>query len=140
MTVLIIDGQGGNIGKQLAARLREEFPSLTLHGVGTNSIATSNMLKGGVDTAATGENAVSVACRGADIIVGPVGIVIADSLMGEVTPAMARDVGQSPAVKILVPMNRCDTLVAGIGGSTVSELITDAVEKVGQVIAKRSRT
>ena len=130
MTILIVDGQGGNIGRQLALRFKEVFPNATLHAVGTNSTAAANMLKGGADTAATGENAVIVACRRADVIVGPVGIAIADSLMGEVTPKMANAVGGSGCPKVLIPMNRCDTLIAGISEGSVSHLLADAVEKV----------
>ena len=93
MNILVIDGQGGNIGRQLVKMICEKLPQANLTAVGTNSIATANMLKGGAVNAATGENAVIVGCRHADIIVGPVGIVIADALLGEVTPAMAAAVG-----------------------------------------------
>ena len=96
--VLIIDGQGGRIGKQLAEAIGQD-PRIELTAAGTNSAATVNMMKGGVRTAATGENAVVVGCRRADIIAGPIGIVIADALMGEVTPRMAAAVGQSLAKK-----------------------------------------
>src|SRR5699024_9961028 len=86
MTILVIDGQGGKLGRQLVKAISERFPQEELVAVGTNSAATANLLKGGAQRGATGENAVLVACRRADIIVGPVGIVVADSLMGEVTP------------------------------------------------------
>ncbi|MBQ6145707.1 MAG: DUF3842 family protein, partial [Clostridia bacterium] len=98
MDILIIDGQGGNLGRQLTRRLREALPQADITAVGTNSTATENMLKGGADRAATGENAVAVNARRAKIIAGPLGIVIADALLGEVTPAMARAVGSSDAV------------------------------------------
>lgn len=130
MKILIIDGQGGNIGSRMAKLLLERIPDCKLRAVGTNSIATANMLKAGVAEGATGENAAKVGCLWADVIAGPVGIVIADSLMGEVTAELAKAVGQSRAVRVLVPMNRCDTLVAGVADLSVSELIEDAVKKI----------
>ena len=89
----------------------------------------------GGDAADSGENAVIVGCRWADVIVGPIGIVIADALMGEVTPAMAAAVGQSSAVRVLVPLNKCETLVAGADKLTASELLSDAVEKIKKIAA-----
>ena len=133
MKILIIDGQGGNLGCRLAKMIAEQIPSADLQIVGTNSIATANMMKSGVTAAATGENAVIVGCRRADVIVGPIGIVIADALMGEVTPAMAAAVGQSSAVRVLVPLNKCETLVAGADKLTASELLSDAVEKIKKI-------
>ena len=134
MTVLIVDGQGGRLGKQLVKEVRERFPQLPLIAVGTNSMATESMLKAGADRAATGENAVVVACRKADIIVGPVGIVIADALLGEVTPAMAKAVGQSDAVRILLPSDKCDTFIAGVGSTGMSALVEDAMEKLASLL------
>lgn len=130
MTVLIVDGQGGRLGKQLVKEVRERFPQLPLMAVGTNSMATESMLKAGADRAATGENAVVVACRKADVIVGPIGMVIADALLGEVTPAMATAVGQSGAARILLPSDKCETLIAGIGGQSMADLIRDAMDKL----------
>ena len=130
MDILIIDGQGGNLGRQLTRRLREALPQARITVVGTNSTATENMLKGGADRAATGENAVVVNVRRAKIIAGPLGIVIADALLGEVTPAMAMAVGSSDAVRVLIPMNRCDTLVAGVGEKPMGELVEDAVGRI----------
>jgi len=136
MDILIIDGQGGNLGRQLAKRLKEALPRADITAVGTNSTATENMLKGGADRAATGENAVIVNARRAKVIVGPLGIVIADALLGEVTPAMARAVGQSDAVRILIPMNRCETLVAGVAERPMGELIEDAVGRIVGLLQK----
>ena len=96
------------------------------------------MLKAGAARAATGENAVAVACRRADVIVGPVGMVIADALLGEVTPVMAEAVGLSGAVRILLPSDKCDTLIAGIGGQGMSALIADAMDKLGVVLAQKT--
>ena len=136
MDILIIDGQGGNLGRQLTRKLKETMPQADVTVVGTNSTATENMLKGGADRAATGENAVVVNARRAKVIAGPLGIVIADALLGEVTPAMARAVGSSDAVRVLVPMNRCDTLVAGVGEKPMGELIDDAVGKIVTLFQK----
>ena len=136
MDILIIDGQGGNLGRQLTRRLREALPQADITAVGTNSTATENMLKGGADRAATGENAVVVNARRAKIIAGPLGIVIADALLGEVTPAMARAVGRSAAVRVLIPMNRCDTLVAGVAEKPMGELMDDAVGKIVALLRK----
>ena len=136
MDILIIDGQGGNLGRQLTRRLKEALPGADITAVGTNSTATENMLKGGADRAATGENAVVVNARRAKVIAGPLGIVIADALLGEVTSAMATAVGQSDAVRVLVPMNRCDTLVAGVEEKPMGELIEDAVGRIVALLQK----
>ena len=103
MNVLVIDGQGGGLGRQLVAALSAQCPDIRLVAVGTNSVAAQAMHKAGAQRAATGENAVVVNCRNADIIVGPIGILAADSLMGEITPAMAVAIGQSNAKKLLLP-------------------------------------
>ena len=130
MRFLVIDGQGGRLGKSLIEEIRKEFPGEEIMAVGTNATAASTMLKAGADEAATGENPVVVACRRADVIIGPIGIVIADSLLGEVTPKMAIAVAQSGAVRILIPMNRRDNLVAGVGSLSIAELAADAVRKL----------
>ena len=100
MNILVIDAQGGGVGKQLVAALKKALPQAEVAAVGTNSAATAAMLRAGADHAATGENAVKVGCRRADLIIGPVGIAIADSLWGEITPAMALAVGQSAARRL----------------------------------------
>jgi hypothetical protein len=96
--------------------------------VGTNAIATAAMIKAGAKAGATGENPVLVACRTADVIVGPIGILAADSLMGEITPAMAVAVGQSSAKKLLLPVNHCNNIVAGVKDLPLSKLMDEAVE------------
>lgn len=134
MHILVIDGQGGNIGRQLVKMIAQRFPQAQLTAVGTNSSATANMMKGGASAGATGENAVKVGCRKADIIVGPLGIVVADSLLGEVTAEMAVAVARSEAVKILIPLNRCDNLVAGVGEISTAQLLEDAMEKISVLL------
>lgn len=126
--ILVIDGQGGKIGKLLVEEIKKNIPNVSIIAVGTNSIATSSMIKGGADKAATGENPVISACRYADAIVGPIGIVIADSLMGEVTPKMSEAVGQSKAIKILIPINKCENLIVGIKDMSTGEMISEAVK------------
>lgn len=133
MNILVIDGQGGGIGRQLISSLKAARPIDTLIAVGTNSAATSAMLKAGADDAATGENAVIVNCRNADVIVGPVGIAIADSLMGEITPAMAKAVGQSRAKRILIPLNRCNTWIAGVNDLTAGYLIQCVIDELARL-------
>lgn len=134
--ILVIDGQGGQLGSQIVKALIAKFPGITVTAIGTNATATSAMLKAGASMAATGENPVIVACRKADIIIGPIGIVIADALMGEVTPAMAVAVGQADAARILIPMNKCENLVAGVSNLSTSVLIQDAVAKVGLLLGE----
>jgi hypothetical protein len=128
--IIVIDGQGGNIGKQLVKRIREELPDAYIRAVGTNSTATGNMLKAGADEAATGENAVVVAAKQADIITGPIGIIVPDALLGEVTVTMAKAVSDSKAVKVLIPMNKCDIMIAGVQDKSISELIETAIRQI----------
>ena len=138
MNVIIIDGQGGQLGSRLVKEITERFENINLTAIGTNAIATSAMLKAGAQNAATGENSVIVACRKADVIIGPVGIVIADSLLGEITDKTAAAVGRADAVRILIPMNKCDNLVAGVAAQSTGALIEDAVKKLGDILSDRS--
>ena len=128
MTILVIDAQGGGVGRQLISAIREKLPEADVMAVGTNTVATAAMLKAGATHAATGENAVVVACRKADFILGPVGIVIADSLYGEITPAMALAVAQSAAKRILLPFNHCDNIIAGMSDFNMNTLVQSAVK------------
>ena len=130
MKVVIIDGQGGRLGQLLAEAITKENLNCELAAIGTNSIATSAMLKGGAKQGATGENPVIVACRDADIIIGPVAIISADSLLGEITPAMAVAIGQSRAVKLLIPVSHCNNQVVGTKPMTMSEAVGETVEKL----------
>ena len=138
--IVVIDGQGGRIGAQLISELRCEieksqktiFAEIT--AVGTNSLATAAMLKSAPDNGATGENPVVVACKDADILIGPIGITVADSLYGEVTPKMAVAVGQSPARRLLIPVNKCDSEVIGAGSFTLGELISATVKRVLELL------
>ena len=126
MNVLVIDGQGGGLGKQLVAALSTQCPVARLTAVGTNSLAANAMRKAGAPRAATGENAVVVNCRSADIIVGPIGIVVADALLGEITPAMATAVCQSHAMRVLIPVNHCENYIVGVPEQPISDLVAAA--------------
>lgn len=132
--ILVIDGQGGQMGSQIIKEIAGRLKNVQITAVGTNATAAANMLKAGAHQAATGENPVVVACRKADVIIGPIGIVIADSLLGEVTLKMAAAVGQADAVRILIPVNRCDNLVAGVSGQSLSVLLQDAIGKLCRVL------
>ena len=131
MEILVIDGQGGGLGRAVVAALKSHFPEAVINAAGTNSQATKEMLKAGALHAATGENPVAVMARSADIIIGPIGIVIADSMYGEVTPKMAVSVSQARAKRILIPVNLCDNIVVGVPDTSLSAMIdgvTKAVE------------
>ena len=128
MNVVVIDGQSGRMGQMFIERATAANLPCQIIAVGTNAIATSAMLKAGAEAGATGENPVLVACRTADVIVGPIGILAADSLMGEITPTMAVAIGRSDAKKLLLPVNHCNNLVAGTQALSLSRLMDEAVE------------
>ena len=134
MNIVIIDGQGGQLGAQLVKEVLTQFPDVNLTAIGTNAAATASMLKAGAKNAATGENPVTVACRKADVIIGPIGIVIADSLLGEVTEKMALSIARADASRILIPMNKCENLIAGVPTLNTAALIADAIAKLRNII------
>jgi hypothetical protein len=137
MKLLVIDGQGGKMGRAIVEQLKKELPEQEITAIGTNSIATSTMLKAGADMGATGENPVIFNCKDADIVIGPIGIIAANSLLGEVTPSMAAAISSSKAVKILIPINKCNVYVAGIKDLTLSEYVKAAVEQAKELISKK---
>ena len=134
MNVVIIDGQGGRLGRMLVEEIIAAGYDCRLTAVGTNSIATAAMLKAGAAAGATGENPVLVAAREADVILGPLGLLVADSLLGEITPAMARAVGQSRAVRLLLPVNMCNNRVVGVGDHSFAELVRCAVSELAALL------
>lgn len=146
MKIVVIDGQGGRMGSLLIEKLKAsslfadisgtQKQDVTLIAIGTNSIATAAMLRSGADAGATGENPVLVNCRDADIIAGPIGILAADSLLGEITPAMATAIGQSSAEKVLLPVNKCCHHIAGVKDLPLQELIAEAVEIIAKLAVK----
>ncbi len=134
--LLIIDGQGGKLGRQLVERVRARVPDADIACVGTNVAATAAMLKAGASRGATGENAVIVGCKRADVIAGPIGILCADALLGEITPRMAAAVGQSEAAKVLVPVAGCQIVVAGTGDTPLARLVEDAAERIACMLTE----
>ena len=138
MNILVIDGQGGRLGRKLLESIRKTFPEAQITAVGTNSMATEYMMNSNcANQLATGENAVIVACRSAQIIVGPFGIATADAMMGEISPAMANAVASSAAYRVLIPMNLCNTYVAGImkGSAAIME---DAMNHIKELTEKHA--
>ncbi|KAB2953434.1 DUF3842 family protein [Heliorestis acidaminivorans] len=131
MRIAVIDGQGGGIGKAVVEKFRKAFNNkIEIIALGTNSLATSLMLKAGANEGATGENAISYNVKKVDIIVGPIGIICANSFLGELTPQMANAIADSPAQKILIPLNRCNILVTAVEKKPLPHYIDDAIEIV----------
>ena len=129
MKILVIDGQGGGVGKSLVENLKKHLPDQPILALGTNAMATAGMLKAGADQGATGESAIIYNCRDADLILGPIGIVLAYSMLGEVSPAIAQAVGESKAARILIPIGKCRTKVAGLGDVSLASAIESAVSE-----------
>ncbi len=136
MKVVIIDAQGGGIGRMMVEQLKRECPEQALIAIGTNAAATSAMLKAGADQGATGENAVRVNAEKADLIIAPIGMLLTDGMLGEVTAEMAVAIGRSRAEKILIPSARCGVTVAGMKTGTVAEAVAQAVRMAAEKIAK----
>ena len=133
MKVIIIDGQGGKMGRALVEQILKQNIPCDLIAIGTNSMATEAMLKGGATAAATGENPVVVNAKDADVIAGPMGIITANALLGEVTPSMALAISESKALKVLIPVNRCGIFAPGTEGKTPAQCIESAVSKIAEV-------
>ncbi|MDR3325072.1 MAG: DUF3842 family protein [Spirochaetaceae bacterium] len=135
--ILVVDGLGGGIGTELISRLRDvrETPGVELIALATNAVALERMLKAGATRGAAGENAIRVVSREADIIVGPIGVIIADSMMGEITAAMASAVLSSPAERILLPLQNEHITFAGFEGIPLSRMI----EKAAEIVHERLR-
>ncbi|MDD3334917.1 MAG: DUF3842 family protein [Eubacteriales bacterium] len=139
MKILVIDGQGGGVGKAIVSALKQSMPDQPVIGLGTNVQATTAMLKAGADYAATGENAIRYQCRSADVIIGVSGILHANSMMGEVSPAIAAAVSLSEAEKILIPLERCGLRIAGVGVQSLDALIREGVRMVGELAGQTER-
>ena len=133
MKVVIIDGQGGSLGKALTEKIKNRT-ECEIFAIGTNSIATTAMLKAGAHHGATGENPVVVACRDADVVMGPAGIIAADSLLGEITPRMAAAVAMCKGYKILLPVSKCRICVAGVAEMSFAEAIDAAVQQLEKLV------
>ncbi len=137
MRIAVVDGQGGGIGRAIVEKLKNELPSVQVLALGTNSAATGNMLKAGADEGATGENAIVHNVKDMDVIVGVIAIITANSMLGELTPAMACAVGSSKAYKVLLPINRCHIHVVSVGSETLSVHIDNAVKAIRQYIDEK---
>ncbi len=139
MTIVVIDGQGGGIGARLIEQLRPRLPEAQIIAVGTNGVATAAMLRAGATVGATGENAAVFNCRDADLIAGPIGIMQANAMYGELTPAIARAVGESPARRVLIPVSRSRTHLAGMVEKPAARYLDDAVELLVSLAGEESR-
>jgi len=136
--LLVIDGQGGGLGRAIVERLRREFADrVILTAVGTNAFAAQAMMKAGADAAASGESAVIYNCRQADLIIGPIGILTAGSMLGELSPAMADAIADSPAEKVLIPLSRCHLQVVGVGDETMPIRLDQMAALVSRLLADR---
>ena len=136
--LLVIDGQGGGLGRAIVERLRKEFADrVILTAVGTNAFAAQAMMKAGADAAASGESAVIYNCRQADLIVGPIGILTAGSMMGELSPAMADAIADSPAEKVLIPLSRCHLQVVGVGEESMPVRLDQMAALVSRLMVER---
>lgn len=135
MKIIVIDGQGGKIGGLVIEQLKKRIPEQELTAIGTNTAATAAMLRAGADFAATGENPVIVNAADADVIIGTIGIMVANALLGEITPAIAHAVGSSRAQKVLIPVNRCHTFVAGVQDLPLADYVSAAAAKVLELLS-----
>ena len=137
MKIAVIDGQGGGIGKAIVEKLRRELPEQThIVALGTNAVATMLMLKAGANEGASGENAIIVNSSRVDIIVGAIGIIVANAMMGELTPKMSEAIASSSAKKVLIPLNRCNIEVAGIKNDPLPQHIDSAVVIISNYLKK----
>ena len=134
MKIVIIDGQGGKIGSMLVKKIKELRPAQEIYAIGTNSIATATMLKAGAEYGATGENPVVRNVQDADVVIGPIGIIVADAILGEVTHKMAAAVASSPAQKILIPIKNCHVAVAGTQDLPLGSYIDDAISRLKTIL------
>lgn len=135
MKVVVIDGQGGGLGKQVISALKTNYKDIIqIVAIGTNAVATQAMLKAGADISATGENPLKVNVKDADVIIGPVGIVIADSLFGEITPKMAKAIGKSKAKRLLIPVNLCSNIVIGVNNTSISVMVNGVIQEMDKLV------
>ena len=141
MKIVVIDGQGGGLGKQVESAIQTNFGSKAeVVAIGTNAVATQAMLKAGADISATGENPLKVNVKDADVIIGPIGIVIANSLFGEVTAKMAKAVGKSQAKRLLIPVNLCSNIVIGVNNLSLNVMVNGVIAELEKLINSHENT
>ena len=141
MKIAVIDGMGGGIGSQVIERLRSlNNNDLEIIALGTNSQATANMLKSGAHEGATGENAIARTCQKADVIIGPLAIIAANSMMGEISPKISEAIASSPARKLLLPVSKCNIEIIGLESlqfkTLFNELILNVKNKIENIKKK----
>lgn len=135
MRIAVVDGQGGGLGRSIIERIRSELGSdIEIIALGTNSLATSGMIKAGANRGATGENAIIVNSNKVDLIVGPIAIVLQDSLLGEITKEMTSAISRSRVVKLLLPLNRCRVVVVGTAEYNINQLLDETIRKIKEII------
>ena len=139
MKLLVIDGQGGGVGKSLIQALKSAMPAQPVLALGTNAAAAAAMLRAGADQAATGENAICYQCQSADIIVGVIGILHANAMLGEISPAIASAVSASAAQKVLIPLDRCGIHIVGVARQSLDAAIAGAVKAVMELCNERAK-
>lgn len=131
LKIAVIDGQGGGIGKAIVEKIRAKYAnSVEILALGTNALATALMLKSGANEGASGENAIFLNVGKVDLIIGSLGIILANSMLGELTPKMAEAIANSSAKKILIPLNRCNILVVGVKNESIPYYVDEAVELI----------
>lgn len=133
---MVMDGQGGGVGRSLVEEIRMRYPEAWVAAVGTNAAATANMMKGGASAGATGENAVLYNSRRADVIVGPIGIVMANAMLGEITPKMAEAVSSADVPVLLIPMSKSNAQVAGVVDRKLGDYVKEAAEKIEAIVSQ----
>ena len=138
INVAVVDGQGGGIGRAIVEKVKKAFPELNVIALGTNAVATGQMLKAGADEGATGENAIIHNMQHVDIVLGVIGILTANTMMGELSPAMASAIGGSHTFKILLPINRCHIHVVSVGDVPLGENIDNAIDALDDYLKKIS--
>ena len=137
MYIGVIDGQGGGVGRAIVLELRARFAQHQIVALGTNAMATSAMMRAGASEGATGENAIVRTAPRCDVIMGPLGIVLANAMLGELTPAMAEAIGGCDAFKILIPMPQAHVRIAGVADTSLARLIEDAMSKLQSLLDGR---
>jgi hypothetical protein len=139
MRIAVIDGQGGGIGKAVIEKLRQVFGNEpVIIAFGTNALATSLMIKAGANEGASGENAIATSVPGVDVIIGSVSILAANSMLGELTPRMAVSIADSRALKVLIPLNRCNIQIAGVRNEPLPHYIDDVVAMVRNILEEKN--